>query len=366
MNSSYTSSFEISDPDQPARTLQGPDFIGPPSRAVDPDYITLMDIDIRLHNPHTMDIITNPHISPPDFHSVHFQQIHSMSERVPTDIIDTIDQIDLAIYFLGKCDYYKTWKNQGPPGDYIDTCGYSAPGMAILLLCFEELGIFHMNDLNDWLRHIGVPEETFMDIINETIANFLDIIIGKCPLTGVDNGIMGLIENNSPEVTLVDYHSITPGVNLISFTPRTSCTTVHHAVLYSIPDHNICIIIDSWMAGGRDGTDQRSRPISYRICPLTEIIDVLVELQTANRHFTGRRMGQYFAPDSEFIRNPYTLIVYKTSSPYILSIKDQATEHFVVEGYPSEFGGGLVKRHKYTNKKRKNIKRIKKTRNHIK
>jgi len=285
-----------------------------------------------------------------------------MSEIVPTDIVNIIDQIDFAIYFLGKCDYYKTWKKQGPSGDYIDTCGYSAPGIAILLLCFEELGIFNMNELTDWLRHTSIPEETFMDIINETIANFLDIIIGRCPLTGVDNGIMGLIRNNSPEVTRIDHDSITPGVNLISFTPRGSCTTVHHAVLYSIPEHNICIIIDSWMAGCRDGMDQRSRPISYRIWPLNEIIDALVELQKTSRNFTGRLMGKYFEPDLEFIHNPYTLTVYKTSSPYIVSVKDQATEHFVVDGYSSEFGGGRVKRHKYTNKKRKNIKKVKKTR----
>lgn len=307
--------------------------------------------------PTTSDIYINSHI-PRDYNYYpNFRIIAPSIETIPIDTEPIRDRIDLAIRTLQLCDANKIWQKQ-PIGRYVDTCGYTGPGIAILLLYFEELGIDNNNQLMTWLSAKNMQPQTFFDIINETIANMLDLAVGHCPLTGVNKGIQGLIQIKSPNLTLVDYHSITPGVNLISFINRDHCYTSHHAVLYSIPQHNTCIIIDSWAAAV--GESWSCRPVTSRTHNLEQVCNALIYLNTSNDlGLIQTIMNEFFVPSQQYLLSPYPVTVFKVNSLYINYIRHLAYEQIVTYNIGTRMGGRV--KH-YTNKKRKNIKRIKKTR----
>ena len=115
---------------------------------------------------------------------------HPLKSRNPVSPEETMikRQIKLAINNIITCDKNKSWVNQSK-GDYIKTCGYTAPGIAALLLFFSEHNISSQDELQTKLDELGITFPTFIDIINEVIGNLLDIIKGFCPITTVYKGV---------------------------------------------------------------------------------------------------------------------------------------------------------------------------------
>ena len=301
-----------------------------------------------------------------------FPEIKSTHLQLPKYFKPIIGRFNLAIPHLNRCDYEVSWKQQ-PKGIRRNTCGYSAPAIASLLLIFDANKIDGTRELNNILntqvKH-GLKSEQFIWVINETIGHFYDNIQTKCDATGVDRGIWGMIIANHKMVYEVNDTNLTDGVNLISFSAKGCNTTVHHSVLYCISTHNTCFIIDSWTAGGY-GKEIRSRPVSYRMFNLDEVIRSLVflndhtKLMSEYQPVFQKIMINIFAADYEFAThpNPGFYKVYKTDSELIkdvlikMYLRIEATNLLLPTSF---FGGGIIKRNKYTKKNQKKNKRIKK------
>ena len=98
--------------------------------------------------------------------------------------------IAFAINVLTVCEAQKKWMKLTGPLSM--TCGYTAPGIAVLLQFFGHYGIPYMNTLEQVLETLNWSNEQFMFIVNETIGNLLDLH-PECPVTAVPYGIKGLI-----------------------------------------------------------------------------------------------------------------------------------------------------------------------------
>lgn len=198
--------------------------------------------------------------------------------------------IAFAIQFLTECETRKTWvKLTGPLSM---TCGYTAPGIGLLLQLFLRNGVSSQETLLQLLQSSGWTIDQFMFIVNETIGNLLDMI-PVCPVTQTQFGIRGLLAKEySAQMTPgpgngggggIVYKverggsNLAKGPNIISFALRVShCETFHHAVIYHIPEIDACYIIDSWVEPqGRD-----CRPLSSRRHHAHEIYAAIDELNS--------------------------------------------------------------------------------------
>ena len=201
----------------------------------------------------------------------------------PLEIRQADILISFAIAFLTECDRTKKWKKL--PGRSAETCGYTAPGIGLLLRLFTDNGISSLLTLQSYLTRQSITQELFMDIVNETIGNLLDLS-PECPVTQTIFGIRGLIllekyrkPQDPPNVYKVTRggSNLAPGPNIISFTGRDQfgCETFHHAVIHIIPEVNACNIIDSW----RSPTGA-CRPLTSRLHNLQEVIGIIDELNS--------------------------------------------------------------------------------------
>lgn len=175
------------------------------------------------------------------------------STQLPLEIRQADVLISFAIAFLTKCDQTKKWKKL--PGRSAETCGYTAPGIGLLLQLFTHNGISSPLTLQLYLTRQSITQELFMDIVNETIGNLLDVS-PECPVTQTNYGIRGLLlqaksrpkeemiygDEEEPKVYKVTPGILLPGPNIISFTSRIyGCDTFHHAVLYILPEVTLVI-----------------------------------------------------------------------------------------------------------------------------
>jgi hypothetical protein len=280
----------------------------------------------------------------------------------------------LAINFLHICEANKNWQKQ--PGIYIATCGYTGPGMAIIL------DLFFMNDiktkvqLDEYIKKMYSLSyydnnlKRLIFIINETIGNFLDLS-NECTLTGVNKGIMGIAQNEelrkqpdamqTNDPTLFYPIEITPdtkssnlqdGVNLISFTNRDvdNICTFHHAVLYISNYYNVCYIIDSWSTSSNVDKFE-CRPVTYRQFPLNNVFKCLYELNTTkNIDTTVNNMNEYFLAHESL---PRALVRVNVTSPYYIGQTISKAKEQLEKGGPTNFGGRRRKRKSKKNKKLK-------------
>ena len=274
----------------------------------------------------------------------------------------------LAIGFLHVCEENKNWQKQ--EGKYIWTCGYTGPGMAIILELFYMNGIKTKVQLDEYIKNM-YPSSYYDNnlkrlffIINETIGNLLDLS-KECTLTGVEQGIMGIAKNEEirkgPDAMQTDTPSIfypieiTPdlkssnlqeGINLISFTGRNvnadNLCTFHHAVLYISNYYNVCYIIDSWSTSVNVNKFE-CREVTYRQFPLKEVFKCLYELNTTqNIDTTVNNMNTYFLAHDETL--PRTLVRVNVTRPdYIGETMGKAKLH-LERGIPTNFGGRRRKR----------------------
>jgi hypothetical protein len=205
-----------------------------------------------------------------------------------------------------------------------------------------------------------------MDIVNETIGNFLDLI-AECPVTQTTYGIKGLLEESRkpeemsygneepPKVYKVTSggSNLVPGPNIISFTGREQfgCEPFHHAVLHIIPTVTACYIIDSWT----DRSTRACRPVTSRCHNLQEVIGIIDELNsdTITPERTYQILYTYFEA-YETLRNTiavYGLVLVHTINPHYITDIYMKCERVIVSGVQrhSNFGGKMRKR--YTNRR---------------
>jgi hypothetical protein len=212
--------------------------------------------------------------------------------NLSTDELNEVFQLSIRI--LQECDSRKTtWEGENQ-GEYINTCGYSGPGIAIILDLFIENNIKTYEQFQKYITNLSIgsfDSNSFklINIINDTIRNFLDIA-NVCPITKVELGIMGLAKESHPEIMQIkdtpDFYPIQisengtnlqEGVNLIAFTAREATfenlCTFHHSVLYIHNKSGMGYIIDSWTTPGNCPYD--ARPIEVRPYPLPELFNAL-------------------------------------------------------------------------------------------
>jgi hypothetical protein len=283
----------------------------------------------------------------------------------------------LAIDFLEYCEANKNWQKQPPgTGTSFGTCGYTGPGIAIILGLFFMNGIKTKVQLDEYIEKMyplsyrANNEKRLMFIINETIGNFFDLS-KDCGLTGVKKGIMGIAINEElrkgPDAMQTDtpplfYQiEITPdlkksnlqdGINLISFTGRNNLCTFHHAVLYISNYYNVFYIIDSWSAINKNDGKFVCRTPTYRKFTIEEVIKCLYELNnTKDINTTVTNMNTYFLAHDTL---PHALVSVNVTSPeYIVEIMGKAKDQ-LDKGRPTNFGGRHRKRKSKKNKSKKN------------
>lgn len=305
-----------------------------------------------------------------------------------TQFYDKPNDFNFAIHML---HYYESNKKWAMTGDYKGTCGYTAPGIGLILLLFEHYNIRDYNTLNiflelkngetRWLHEYD--SNMFGHIINETIATFLDLT-GYNPITGINQGIMGMIQGSeSVEISNMRYdamavvdnaiisrvndNNLREGVNIISFKNRIhGGSTFHHSAIYTIPRENRCFILDSWY----DNTSRTCRPLSYRQFTFEEVKNALLELNSDTIY--PDRMSEifsyYFMAPSNFTdmigQGVGLIYVYTLDISYMIEVYNKCEYSIMIEGqYKSHTGG--KKKYKKTRLRRNKqnfSKKYKKTR----
>ena len=279
----------------------------------------------------------------------------SSDVSLPLEIRQADILISFAIAFLTECDRTKKWKKIS--GRFAETCGYTAPGIGLLLQLFTHNGISSPLTLQSYLTRQSITQELFMDIVNETIGNLLDLS-PECPVTQTIFGIRGLIllekyrkPQDPPNVYKVTSGgaNLVSGPNIISFTGRErfGCETFHHAVLYIIPEVNACYIIDSWSS--QTGA---CRPVTSRRHNLQEVIGIIDELNsdTITPERTYIILSLYFLAHETMrvvIKENGTVTVHTIHPLYIQHIYTQCES--MIRGRvqtDTNFGGKMRKKYK--------------------
>lgn len=278
------------------------------------------------------------------------------------------DLIAFAIQFLTECEASKTWTRNWTLSM---TCGYTAPGIGLLLQLFLHNGVSNGDTLLLLLKNrMKLNMDQFKFAINETIGNLLDMI-PVCPVTQTQFGIKGLMVAEQSKLSLqegmmdsgdanvykVDRggSNLVPGPNIISFALRVpECETFHHAVIYNIPVIRACYIIDSWV----EPQGRECRPLSSRRHHAAEVYAAIDELNSdeITEARTNEILITYFMGHmvsiGRMIQITRRRIMVNTIKPdYIKHIYAEC-EKMSREGRPSSFGGKKRNKSKGTSKKR--------------
>lgn len=294
----------------------------------------------------------------------------SSESTFPTFVITT-----LLKYELKKC-----WKSI--TGSCAETCGYTGPGVGILLTIFIKHQIFNKTDLDRWIKKFYITPEIFSDIINETIGNLFDIG-NYSPIANVRQGIRGLLVEDvvegaakmQTEIPVMSrVYQITPGganltdgPNIISFVSKTNLfDTFHHATLDINIQNQTCVIYDSWRI--REGCRPliaREHPLSYVTYYLDLInnVDIDISIDALTMIFTTLFLAPHTVRNI-FIVTPVVRVV--TVNPYYLEQLIEAVFTQVIDAARAghrwtSYGGKFrKKRNKKTRKLNKKYKKYKK------
>ena len=193
---------------------------------------------------------------------------------------------DFAIQFLMECETSKQWTKQGWR-DFKRTCGYTGPGIVIVLKLFAMYRIVDEAALVAYLLSVHKTRRHLIDSVNESIGNLLDLA-DECPVSGVAFGVNGLLraeaEDRSmktdlgPRVKPFEAGDLAEegGVYLLSFSGRDhKCETFHHAAVVTYPEADpraggVCFVIDSWFQ-----TATVCRPLTARRFSYVDLIRAL-------------------------------------------------------------------------------------------
>jgi hypothetical protein len=295
--------------------------------------------------------------------------------NLSTDELNKV--FELAIYVLEKCDERKrTWVGENE-GKYINTCGYSGPGIAIILNLFIENNIktyeqFYKYIATLYIDNFDSNSVRLIDTINDTILNFLDIA-NFCPITKVEQGIMGLAKESHPEIMqtkdISDFYPIKfsengtnlqEGVNLIAFTDREvnveNLCTFHHSVLYIHNKSGMGYIIDSWATP--QNCAYEARPIEVREYKQPELFHTLyIITHSENRDEIFNTINKYFKAHTATLQR----ILYNIGITNPNKIKEvyaiAKKQHDITRARGGRYSSALIKRNQ--TKKNKKIKKQK-------
>ena len=303
------------------------------------------------------------------------------SVHVPHNVL-----FDFAINFLNYCESNKKWvKTTGYTGA---TCGYTGPGIGLVIKIFQHNGIYDRETLQAFLHSDNFTEEQFIDIINETIGNFADFIMDVCPVTDAIQGTRGLLEKEferaRPDSPLMQTdepakvfkveeggRNLVEGVNVISFATRAHmCATFHHATLFIDKPNDICFIIDSWSTPA-DVEPFECRPLTFRQFTFSEVIHALDRLNSDDISLeeTIYIFQRYFIAHQSFLHDiqNYGLLIVHTVNPDYIEKVYAICEDKIKSGKQTmtDFGGQPRKKNrklrKKTRKLRKKSKKYRKT-----
>ena len=291
-----------------------------------------------------------------------------------------------AIQFLMHCDENKEWKLKVGCST---TCGYTGPGIGLVIQIFEHNQIYNDITLEAFLNKNSFTLKFFRDVINETIGNFADFI-DETPATNTKQGIRGIIKEHKdkldlkatametdedepieiPKIEQINEGTFVKGVNIISFTTRKHVfDTMHHSTLYIMSEQDICFIIDSWI-----NPDYSCRPLSFRQFTFTEVTQALLRLNADDVTFeeTVFIMNRYFMAPPDFpdrVRMFGQMLVHAINPNYIKFIYQECERKIKTgEQQRSNFGGYLRKKintksKKYRKRKYIKSKKLRKKRN---
>ena len=77
------------------------------------------------------------------------------------------------LFFIEK--YARRWRTKKLQGRFHSTCGYTAPGIVIILLYFDSVPIKNRADFNRYIQNKSIDPLYLGNVINEVIGNFLDL-----------------------------------------------------------------------------------------------------------------------------------------------------------------------------------------------
>jgi len=291
-----------------------------------------------------------------------------------------------SIDFLNHCESQKKFTKI--TGNCSHTCGYTGPGIGIVLQFFIGCGIDNREKLDGLLHSNHLSLEAFVDIVNETIGNLCDLS-DECPVIGERKGILGIITTSQSDALQMTPSSsdsmelqetthriyrgpdleLDEGINIISLFDKATSQTFHHACLFINKSANICFILDSWCTS--DG--QYSRPLSGRLFSFQEVSQAITRLNSNDVTIdeSSSIVQRYFQPHDSFesyqiatlkswgvTHAPFT--VCKLDLPFVGNVFAQC-EKQIREGKPSNFGGKKMKKIK-TSRKVKTSRKIKTSR----
>lgn len=289
---------------------------------------------------------------------------------IPKQFYDKCDDFNLAKDFLlHECESNKAFRTI--TGGLKGTCGYTGPGIGLVLLIFERNRIVDLRTLNNFLTRcregrpgdcIKYTSRSFRHVVNEAIASFLDLT-AHSPITGVSQGLTGLIahddelESNEMEIVgmptpeinrrtrQVTENNLQSGVNVISFKNRMfRGNTFHHSTIYTIPEENRCFILDSWM----DNSNLQYRELLCREHRLDEVTDALVRLNSHD--VTSDEMKFIFkhffmGPDTFIhrITDDFRAYAYVLDRKYMIDVYQTCEHNTMVLGHTTSNHGGFVR-----------------------
>ncbi len=193
---------------------------------------------------------------------------------------------DFAIQFLMECQTSKRWTRYR--ANFTWTCGYTGPGIAIVLKLFAMYRIVNEAALTAYLAAFQKTRRQLIDSVNETIGNLLDLA-DACPVSGVAFGIKGLLEAEAEKRSMEtdmgarvrQYEAgdlrEDGGIYLLSFSGRGpyKCDTFHHATVVTNPIADTCFVIDSWFQ-----TREVCRPLAVRRFVYQDFITAIAALNS--------------------------------------------------------------------------------------
>ena len=182
------------------------------------------------------------------------------------------------------------------PGGYSHTCGYTGPGMGLVIILFEYYKIHDFTGFEKWLGVQNISFDIFAKIVNETIGNLLDLA-PYCPISGCQNGLQGLINGSmdgsiKPPVSKIVREKLM-GINIISFgcLINNQWQTFHHSAIYV--NGQDCFVIDSWF----DNHTKDSRPVIIRHHPTYRVLhffSVLYDYINNKNQMNKELISSYF------------------------------------------------------------------------
>ena len=281
--------------------------------------------------------------------------------------------IEFAIHFLHECDAAKQVVSHTRPGmlPAMTVCGFTGPGIALVLSFFYANNIHDEATLQGWLDTLLVDGQPinraeFILTINETIGNFWDNS-DYCPETGVTGGIMGLIERadvvaeaRRTQIKMFGLDDLTrriPGTEVsiapLSFSIENDpCSTFHHATIvvdFGQPQPE-CFVIDSWQTHGPLCREITARKHDYALLldELTPLAEGGIDLPAQASMFK-RIFG---APSNFTFHSENRPVAHMTNILYMVEIFRRSLAR-LRQGQGTVFGGKHKKK-SYRRKSNKN------------